>query len=90
MEMTEKRFTNNGIEEIENQSFTDNLTGKTYWIDNGFELDSIADNYINFLKNKIQETPLLKKEVKRVANKFNTNEDIVICLMILKIIRRSL
>lgn len=52
------------------------------------ELDSIADEYINFLKNKIQETPLLKKEVKRVANKFNADEDIVILLMILKIIRR--
>ena len=51
------------------------------------ELDRIANEYINFLENKIQETPLLKKEVKRVANKFNTNEDVVIYLMILKIIR---
>ena len=39
--MTKKRFTDNGIEEIENQSFTDNLTGKIYWIDHG--LDEIID-----------------------------------------------
>ena len=39
--MTQKRFTNDDIEDIENQSFTDNLTGKTYWIDHG--LDEIVD-----------------------------------------------
>ena len=44
--MTEKRFTDDGIEEIENQSFTDNLTEKTYWIDNG--LDEIVELLNNF------------------------------------------
>ena len=39
--MTKKRFVDNGIEEIENQSFTDNLTKETYWIDHG--LDEIVD-----------------------------------------------
>ena len=39
--MTQKRFTDDGIEDVENQSFTDNLTGKTYWIDHG--LDEIID-----------------------------------------------
>ena len=39
--MTGKRFTDDGVEEIENQSFTDNLTGKTYWIDHG--LDEIVE-----------------------------------------------
>lgn len=56
--MTGKRFTDDGIEEIENQSFTDNLTEKTYWIDNG--LDEIVE-----LLNKFnEENEQLKKEVK--------------------------
>lgn len=54
--MTEKRFTDNGIEEIENQSFTDNLTEKTYWIDNG--LDDIVD----LLNELSDENEQLKKE----------------------------
>lgn len=56
--MTEKRFTDDGIEEIENQSFTDNLTGKTYWIDNG--LDEIVD-LLNALH---EENEQLKSELR--------------------------
>ena len=54
--MTEKRFTDNGVEEIENQSFTDNLTGKIYWIDHG--LDEIVDLLNQFAK----ENEELKKD----------------------------
>ncbi len=53
---TEKRFTDNGIEDIENQSFTDNLTGKTYWIDHGL------DEIINLLNTLNDENKQLKKE----------------------------
>ena len=56
--MTKQRFTDDGIEEIENQSFTDNLTGKTYWIDNG--LDEIVE-----LLNELYE------ENKRLTDKLN-------------------
>ena len=53
--MTEdKRFTDNGIEDIENQSFTDNLTGKTYWIDNGL------DEIVNLLNTFNDESEQLK------------------------------
>ena len=31
--MTEKRFIDDGFEAIEDQSFTDNLTKKTYYVD---------------------------------------------------------
>lgn len=55
--MTQKRFTDDGIEDIENQSFTDNLTGKTYWIDHG--LDEIID-LLNVLTD--DENEKLKKE----------------------------
>lgn len=55
--MTQKRFTDDGIEDIENQSFTDNLTGKTYWIDHG--LDEIID-LLNVLVD--DENKELKKE----------------------------
>lgn len=55
--MTQKRFTDDGIEDIENQSFTDNLTGKTYWIDHG--LDEIID-LLNVLSD--DENEKLKKE----------------------------
>ena len=57
--MTEKRFTDDGIEEIENQSFTDNLTGKTYWIDKG--LDEIVD-LLNALNDENEQ---LKEEIAR-------------------------
>ena len=53
--MTEdKRFIDNGIEDIENQSFTDNLTGKTYWIDNGL------DEIVNLLNTFNDESEQLK------------------------------
>ena len=58
--MTEKRFTDDGVEEIIDQSFTDNLTGKTYWIDNG--LDEIVD----LLNTLHEENEQLKKENERL------------------------
>ena len=58
--MTNKRFTDDGIEEIENQSFTDNLTGKTYWIDNG--LDEIVD----LLNEQHEEIIELREAMKRL------------------------
>ena len=65
--MTEKRFTDNGIEEIVDQSFTDNLTGKTYWIDNG--LDEIVD-LLNEQSKTIQEVyDLLVEEVDVFSDK---------------------
>lgn len=54
--MTQKRFTDDGIEDIENQSFTDNLTGKTYWIDKGL------DEIINLLNTLNDENKKLKQE----------------------------
>lgn len=54
--MTQKRFTDNGIEDIENQSFTDNLTGKTYWIDHGL------DDIISLLNELSDENEQLKQE----------------------------
>ena len=78
--MTGKRFTDDGIEEIENQSFTDNLTEKTYWIDHG--LDEIVELLNNFndeneqLKGKLRDileltektgmTHLRKAEIKSI------------------------
>lgn len=61
--MTEnKRFTDDGIEEIENQSFTDNLTEKTYRIDNG--LDDIVE-LINELND---ENEFSKKRIASLNN----------------------
>lgn len=54
--MTEKRFTDDGIEDVENQSFTDNLTEKTYWIDHG--LDEIVD-LLNQLNDENKQLKLL-------------------------------
>lgn len=68
--MTEKRFTDNGIEDIENQSFTDNLTGKTYWIDNG--LDEIVDLLNAFNDDNEQ----LKKELQRIYDVATLNKAI--------------
>ena len=62
--MTKKRFVDNGIEDIENQSFTDNLTEKTYWIDNG--LDEIVE-----LLNKLYEE---NEQLKQVAEEFIENK----------------
>ena len=59
--MTEKRFTDDGIEEIENQSFTDNLTGKTYWIDKG--LDEIVD-LLNALNDENDELKEINRNLK--------------------------
>ena len=59
--MTEdKRFTDNGIEDIENQSFTDNLTKKTYWIDNGL------DEIVKLLNTFNDENEQLRKENKEL------------------------
>lgn len=64
-----KRFTDDGIEEIENQSFTDNLTGKIYWIDNG--LDEIVE-----LLNKLHdENEQLKEGMIGVVDRYIKNVD---------------
>ena len=63
--MTEtKRFTDDGIEEIENQSFTDNLTEKTYWIDNGL------DDIVELLNDLNDENKQLKSENNSYKNMF--------------------
>lgn len=52
-----KRFVDDGYEAIDEQSFTDNLTKKTYWIDNG--LDDIVE-----LLNKLHdENEQLKRDL---------------------------
>ena len=56
--MTEKRFIDNDVEYVENQSFTDNLTGKIYWIDNGL------DEIVECLNNLHEENQALKKHIK--------------------------
>ena len=69
--MTEdKRFTDNGIEDIENQSFTDNLTGKTYWIDNGL------DEIVNLLNTFNDENEQLKRPIKKLQNELSTYSEI--------------
>ena len=69
--MTEdKRFTDNGIEDIENQSFTDNLTGKTYWIDNGL------DEIVNLLNTFNDENEQLKRPIKNLQNELSTYSEI--------------
>ena len=70
--MTEKRFTDDGIEEIENQSFTDNLTGKTYWIDHG--LDEIVD----LLNSLTDENEQLRKELSEYKD-FVLSDDKILC-----------
>mgnify|MGYP003302619347 CR=1 FL=1 len=66
--MTDKRFTDDGIEEIENQSFTDNLTEKTYWIDNGL------DEIVELLNELHEENERLRKENKSLKD---ANEGLV-------------
>ena len=69
--MTEdKRFIDNGIEDIENQSFTDNLTGKTYWIDNGL------DEIVNLLNTFNDENEQLKRPIKKLQNELSTYSEI--------------
>ena len=67
--MTEKRFTDDGIEEIENQSFTDNLTEKTYWIDNGL------DEIVELLNKLYEENEQLKKGMIGVVDRYIKNVD---------------
>ena len=57
---TAKRFTDDGVEEIENQSFTDNLTDKTYWIDNGL------DEIVELLNALHEENQSLKQGINEV------------------------
>ena len=65
-----ERFTDDGIEEIENQSFTDNVTGKTYWIDNG--LDEIVE-LLNWYDKRLKEKDELLKETLRVNEHLSRN-----------------
>ena len=87
MWMTEKRFTDDGIEEIENQSFTDNLTGKTYWIDNGL------DEIVNLLNGLNEENEQLKQAyndaMKDVEKKEQILKDIMEDNLLIQDIKRS-
>ena len=70
--MTEKRFTDDGIEDIENQSFTDNLTGKTYWIDHGLDeivdlLNTLNDENEQIKKQQEENIQFLIKSAKRLG-----------------------
>lgn len=92
--MTKKRFTDDGIEEIENQSFTDNLTGKTYWIDHGLDeiiglLNELSDENEQLKqKNSVFEgkdakhyqrwVNQIKKYVKETNTDFTYDDDFII------------
>lgn len=62
--MTGKRFTDNGFEAIEDQSFTDNLTEKTYYVD---YFDEIVD-LLNELNDENEE---LKQRNNRQAKQLD-------------------
>lgn len=62
--LTEKRFVDDGYEAIDEQSFTDNLTEKTYWIDNG--LDEIVE-----LLNKLNDENIQLKNKLKFLNELN-------------------
>ena len=72
--MTQKRFTDDGIEEIENQSFTDNLTGKTYWIDNG--LDEIVD-LLNALNDENEQLKEQINELQEFKDNYDKNMELI-------------
>lgn len=63
----DKRFVDDGIEDIENQSFTDNLTGKTYWIDHG--LDEIV-GLLNELNDKCEFLEIENESLEDGATKY--------------------
>ena len=65
--MTKKRFIDDGFEAIEEQSFTDTETDKTYYVDYFDEIIDLA-NGLNE-KNKV-----LRKEIERLKRQ---NEDIL-------------
>ena len=65
--MTEKRFIDNGFEAIEEQSFTDTETDKTYYVDYFDEIIDLA-NGLNE-KNKV-----LRKEIERLRTQ---NKDLL-------------
>lgn len=68
--MVKKRFVDDGVEDIENQSLTDNLTGKTYWIDNGLdeivdllnELDSFRTQFEDYIRSEHTKCIKLRKK----------------------------
>lgn len=68
----DKRFTDDGIEDIENQSFTDNLIGKTYWIDNG--LDEIVD-LLNSFNEENKHLKQFKEKVFSLLDKEITENE---------------
>lgn len=66
--MTEKRFTDDGFEAIEEQSFTDNHTGKTYYVDYFDDIIELCNSLAKEnegLKKEIENNSALFKEVNR-------------------------
>lgn len=76
--MTEKRFVDNGFEAIEDQSFTDTKTDKTYYVD---YFDEIIDlvNQLNgeneqlkqSLKNKMESDTYWEVKANEIINEHN-------------------
>ena len=65
--MTEnKRFIDDEIESVVDQSFTDILTDKTYWIDNGL------GDIVNLLNNLYDENEELRKDNQRLRMKIES------------------
>ena len=54
--MTEKRFVDDGYEAIDEQSFTDTLTDKTYYVD-------YFDEIIKLVNNLSEENEQLKQRI---------------------------
>ena len=68
MGMTEnKRFIDDGFEAIEEQSFTDNQTGKTYYVD-------YFDEIVDLLNALHEENQSLKNEIEKLSY---ANEDLL-------------
>ncbi len=62
-----KRYVDNGYEAIEDQSFTDTETDKTYWVD---YFDEIVD-LVNEQDARIKE---LEKDLNNVLNRIEEKE----------------
>ena len=77
--MTEKRFTDDGFEAIEDQSFTDNLTKKTYYVEYFDEVVDLCNSlweqtkrFEKHNKNLMEENEQLKKEIGELKFKLRT------------------
>lgn len=62
--MTEnKRYVDNGYEAIEDQSFTDTETDKTYWVDYFDEIVDLLNKQDERIKELEEENAELRKKV---------------------------